>query len=153
MARTNEIRKFGRISQTCVFSLRKCDRKERHAGTHANITQNLETLSEKFVSCYTSLKEVSGSRNGRIFPPFSRYALSKATITYNFQDNLIYMTTDGQFQFSRKIPFGNSNFKSLVHSITTYCSADENRRDSLIRFKADISANPKQSASSPLFTM
>lgn len=136
MARTNEIRKSDRISQTCVFRLRKCDSNERHAETHANITQHLETLSEKFVSCYTSLKEASGGRNGWIFPPFSRDTVSKATITYNFQDNLIYMTTDRQFQFSRKSPFGNSNVKSLVHSTTTYCSADENRRDSLIHFQS-----------------
>jgi len=90
MAKTNEIRKSDRISQTCVFSLRKCDTNERHAETHANIMQHLETLSEKFVSCYTSLKKATGGRNGWIFPPFSRDTVSKATITYNFQDNLIY---------------------------------------------------------------
>jgi hypothetical protein len=81
MARTNAIRKFGRISQTCVFSLRKCDKNERHAGTQASTTQHLETPSEKFVSCYNSLKEIPVGRNGWIFSPFSRDAVSKATIT------------------------------------------------------------------------
>lgn len=34
-----------------------------------------------------------------------------------------------------------------------YCSADEKRRDSFIRFQSRYLRNPKQSASSPLFTM
>jgi hypothetical protein len=62
-----------------------------HMPTLRNIWRRCQ---EKLVLRYTSLKEASSGKNGRIFPPFSKDAVSIDTITYNFQNNLIYMTTD-----------------------------------------------------------
>jgi hypothetical protein len=74
------------------------DRNEPPAGTQPHIAQHLEYLSQHFLSYYPFLTEESDGGNEWIFSPLSMDAVSKAKITDDLQENIIYMTTDRLFQ-------------------------------------------------------
>jgi hypothetical protein len=63
-----------------------------------HIAQHLEYLSQQFLSYYPFFTEESDGGNEWIFSPFSMDAVSKAKITDDLQENIIYMTTDRLFQ-------------------------------------------------------
>jgi hypothetical protein len=83
---------------TMLDFLDENDRNEPPAGTLSHSMQHLENLSQQFLSHYPFLTEDSDGGNEWIFSSISMHIVSKAKITDDLQDNIIYMTTDRRFQ-------------------------------------------------------
>jgi hypothetical protein len=91
---------------TSMDFLDESDTNEPPFGTQSNIMQHLENMSAQFLSYLAFLTAGPGSGSEWIFSPFSAACISKTKITDYFQENLLDMMTDHQFQaiFKEKPP-------------------------------------------------